>query len=126
MAPKLHPPVLSVKIHQNHKRLKINSKIVASFFTPLKAHSKDPIHHANHHELTINSPHKTPPFSTTPLKNTLKDYKTTTRSISELFPSTAPQPITHPAARTADKDPEEKPLASNRKTAASLHESIYP
>ncbi|WP_353071706.1 hypothetical protein [Tunturiibacter gelidiferens] len=75
MAPKLHPPVLSVKIHQNHTRPKINSKIVAHFFAPLKTHSKDHIHHANHHDLTTNSPHHSGLFPRTPSKKSEKDEK---------------------------------------------------
>jgi hypothetical protein len=98
---------------------------VAYFLASSKAHSKLHSHHTNHHDLTINSPHKIPPFSTTPLKNTHKDGKTTTRPISGFFPQKAPQPIAHPAVGTADNDTEDKPLASNQKTAASLRESIY-
>ncbi|WP_433963857.1 hypothetical protein [Tunturiibacter gelidiferens] len=122
MAPNYIRPALSVKISGNAKKLEDRG----AFFAPLKTRSKDP--HPpykpprSHHQFTTPKHaffHNTPQKHRTKTRNRCTTHK-------RIFLPKAPQPTAHPVALTADKDTEEKPLASNQKTAASLRESIYP
>jgi hypothetical protein len=113
MAPKLHPPVPSVKaaqITQSQKqtrKTKINPKIVAYLSHLKKAHPKHHDPPANHHDLTIKSPHQTPAFSQNPLKKHAKNTKNHPTARIRIFFAKPHHPEPHPAAQAADKDTRE-------------------